>query len=303
MFDKVVDIQTCYLQPEPSNELKNLMRTLTHALNLPYYDYKLQEGYLRNLMIRVATTGEILVNLVVHHEDPVLFVLLKAMLEKVPTITSLNYTINGKVNDSIYDLDVINYFGKPYIQERLGDYLFKISPKSFFQTNTNQAKVLYDITKEFAGLIGNEIVYDLYCGTGSIGIYCSESAKTVIGIEVVPDAIEDAKFNATINNVNNTVFYAGDVAKLVNENFFKKHGKPDVIITDPPRAGMHDKLIQQLLEIAAPKIVYVSCNPATQARDLKLLDSKYKVEKVQPVDMFPHTHHIENVVLLTLRNL
>lgn len=303
MFDKVVDIQTCYLQPEPSNELKNLMRTLTHALNLPYYDYKLQEGYLRNLMIRVTTTGEILVNLVVHHEDPVLFVLLKAMLEKVPTITSLNYTINGKVNDSIYDLDVINYFGKPYIQERLGDYLFKISPKSFFQTNTNQAKVLYDITKEFAGLTGNEIVYDLYCGTGSIGIYCSESAKSVIGIEVVPDAIEDAKFNATINNVNNTVFYAGDVAKLVNENFFKKHGKPDVIITDPPRAGMHDKLIQQLLDIAAPKIVYVSCNPATQARDLKLLDSKYKVEKVQPVDMFPHTHHIENVVLLTLRNL
>lgn len=301
MFDKVVDIQTCYLQPEPSNRLKNLMRSISRELALDYYDYKLQQGWLRNLMIRVATTGEILVNLVVHHEDPALEILLEAMLSAEPAITSLNYTINAKLNDSIYDLDVVNYYGKPFIQETLGDFIFKISPKSFFQTNSKQAKVLYDITKSFAGLTGTEVVYDLYCGTGSIGIYCSKEAKSIIGIEVVEDAIEDAKINAAVNKVTNAVYYAGDVAKIVNEAFFAKHGKPDVIITDPPRAGMHEKLIQQLLQIAAPKIVYVSCNPATQARDLKLLDEKYTVVKVQPVDMFPHTHHIENVVLLTLK--
>ncbi len=301
MFDKVVDVGTCYLQPEPTNILKNLMRTMSKEMDLPYYDFKLQQGWLRNLMIRVATTGEILVNLVVHHERPELKVLLDAMLVTVPEITSLNYTINPKVNDSIYDLEVNCYHGRPYIEEVLGDYRFKISPKSFFQTNSKQAKILYDITKSFAGLTGTEVVYDLYCGTGSIGIYCSKDAKSIIGIEVVEDAIKDAKENAKLNNVENAIYYAGDVSKIVDEAFFEKHGKPDVIITDPPRAGMTEKLIQQLLQIEAPKVVYVSCNPATQARDLALLDAKYSVEKVQPVDMFPHTHHIENVVLLQLK--
>lgn len=301
MFDKVVDIQTCYLQDEPTNAIKNLLREMALAHQLPFYDFKNQEGWLRNLIIRVATTGEVMVNLVVHHNRPELYILLDALAEKFPEISSLNYTINPKKNDTIYDLEVMCYKGKPYIEEYLEQYKFKISPKSFFQTNTLQGVRLYQITREFAGLSGNEVVYDLYCGTGSIGIFLSAKAKKVIGIEVVADAVEDAKINAAWNNLEHCQFYAGDVADIATDEFFAQHGRPDVIITDPPRAGMHEKLVQQLLRMAAPRIVYVSCNPATQARDLQLLSVMYDVKRVRPVDMFPHTHHIENVVLLELK--
>lgn len=301
MFDKVVDINHCHLQTEPTNKIKNRLRVLAQEHDLPYYDFKKQEGWLRNLIIRISTQQEVMVNLIVHHERPELFLLLDTLAAEFSEITSLNYTINPKKNDTIYDLDVVCYKGKDHIEEKLEDFRFKISPKSFFQTNTRQGERLYQITREFAGLTGNEVVYDLYCGTGSIGIFLSKGAKKVIGIEVVEDAIEDAKINASWNNLNHCDFYAGDAANMATDEFFEAHGKPDVIITDPPRAGMHEKLVQQLLKMRAPKVVYVSCNPATQARDLQLLDEAYEVTRVRPVDMFPHTHHIENVVLLSLR--
>lgn len=301
MFDKVVDINICHLQPEPTNKIKNLLRELAYQHNLPFYDQRKQEGWLRNIIIRVATTKEVMVNLIVHHEREELKMLLDTLLQEVPEITSLHYTINPKVNDTIYDLKVHTYHGKGYIEEYLEDFRFKISPKSFFQTNTKQAEQLYRITREFAGLTGKEIVYDLYCGTGSIGIFVSRGARKIIGIEAVADAIEDAKLNARWNNLEHCHFYTGDVADIATDEFFREHGRPDVIITDPPRAGMHEKLVQQLLKMRAPRLVYVSCNPATQARDLQLLDEAYKVLKLQPVDMFPHTHHIENVALLELR--
>jgi len=301
MFDKVVNINTCHLQPEPTNKIKNLLRELAYKHGLPFYDQRKQEGWLRNVIIRVATTQEVMVNLIVHHEREELKMLLDTLLQEVPEITSLHYTINPKVNDTIYDLKVHTYHGKGYIEEYLEDFRFKISPKSFFQTNTRQAEQLYRITREFAGLTGKETVYDLYCGTGSIGIFISKEAHKIIGIEAVADAIEDAKLNARWNNLRHCHFYTGDVADIATDEFFEEHGRPDVIITDPPRAGMHEKLVQQLLKMRAPRVVYVSCNPATQARDLQLLDEAYKVVKLQPVDMFPHTHHIENVALLELK--
>lgn len=239
----------------------------------------------------------------IHHEDePARIAILEHIKAYVPGITSLNYTINGKMNDSIYDQEVVCYYGQPYIEEKLEDFRFKISPKSFFQTNSTQAETLYRITRNFAGLTGNEVLYDLYCGTGSIGIFCSKGAKKVIGIEVVEDAVKDAYENAAMNGLDHCKFFAGDVADICTDAFFAEHGKPDVIITDPPRAGMHEKLVQQILKMRAPRVVYVSCNPATQARDLQLLDAAYKIIKLQPVDMFPHTHHIENVALLELRD-
>jgi 23S rRNA (uracil1939-C5)-methyltransferase len=234
--------------------------------------------------------------------------LLDHLLEKVHGITTLLYTINTKFNDSIFDLEPIIYTGKGYIIEKVAsengenDFLFKVSPKSFFQTNTKQAEKLYSITRKFAELTGKETVYDLYCGTGSIGIFLSKLAKKIIGVEMIPAAIEDAKENAALNNIMHAEFFAGDVIDVCNDDFFAVHGKPDVIITDPPRAGMHEKLVRKILDIAAPTVVYVSCNPATQARDLNLLDEKYSVTKVQPVDMFPHTHHIENVVQLKIKS-
>ena len=302
IFDKVVEIHTCYLQHEPTNLLLTVLREYTEARNLPYYDFKAQYGWLRNVVIRVTTTGEVLVNLVIHHEDEEREGLLQHIQENVPGITSLNYTVNPKMNDTIYDLEVICYHGKSYIEEKLENFRFKISPKSFFQTNTYQAEALYKVTREFAGLTGTEIVYDLYCGTGSIGIFCSGLAGKVIGIEVIEEAVKDAYENAALNGLDNCRFYAGDVDKICTDAFFAEHGRPDVIITDPPRAGMTEKLIEQLLKIHAPKVVYVSCNPATQARDLQLLNEAYKITRLQPVDMFPHTHHIENVALLELRN-
>ena len=302
LFDKVVEVHQCYLQPAPTNDLLTVLREYSTQHNLPYYDFKAHTGWLRNVVIRVATTGEVLINLVIHNDDTEQReAILKHMLEHIPGITSLHYTINPKMNDSIHDLDVHCWHGKDHIEERLENFRFKISPKSFFQTNTKQAESLYRVARDFAGLTGNEVLYDLYCGTGSIGIFCSAGAKKVIGIEVVEDAIKDAWQNAALNGLDHCRFYAGDVEKICTDAFFAEHGRPDVIITDPPRAGMTEKLIQQLLKMRAPKVVYVSCNPATQARDLQLLDATYRITRLQPVDMFPHTHHIENVALLELR--
>ena len=302
LFDKVVEVRTCYLQSDPTNALLTVLRDYSVAYSLPYYDIKAHTGWLRNVVIRVTTTGETLVNLILHYEDKTAReAILDHILKNVPGITSLHYTINPKMNDTIYDLDVVCYYGKPFIEEKLEEFRFKISPKSFFQTNTYQAEALYRVTRAFAGLTGNEVVYDLYCGTGSIGIFCSAGAKKVIGIEAVEDAVKDAYENAALNGLDHCSFFAGDVADICTDAFFSQHGKPDVIITDPPRAGMHEKLVQQILKMRAPKVVYVSCNPATQARDLQLLDAAYRVTRLQPVDMFPHTHHIENVALLELR--
>lgn len=298
LFDKVVDIKHCYLQEEPTNKIKNFLRDYCLEKNYRFYDFRVQEGWLRNIIIRVSTLGEVLVNLVVHKEKKELFTLLDDLLSAFPEITSLNYTINPKKNDSIADLKVQHYKGKAYISEQLGNYTFKISPKSFFQTNSKQAKILYDEVKAFAELKGNEVVYDLYCGTGSIGLYLSDKAKHIVGIELVEEAIADAKENADKNQVEHCNFFVGDVSKLIDDDFFQENGHPDVIITDPPRAGMTAQLIKELKRIAAEKIVYVSCNPATQARDLQDLSTDYDIIKMRPVDMFPQTHHIENIALL-----
>lgn len=302
LFDKIIDIHTCHLMDEPTNSIKNTLRDFAIEKGYSFYDIKQHTGWLRTLIIRVCTNREVMVNICLGYEDKKeQKELFDYLLKKVPGITTLLYTINGKRNDSIYDLEPIAYYGKGYITEQLENYTFKIGPKSFFQTNSRQAEKLYSITREFAALTGNEIVYDLYCGTGSIGIFVSAQAKKVIGVEVIEEAIEDAKENARLNNVEHATFFAGDVIDICDDDFFAEHGKPDVLITDPPRAGMHEKLVKKLIEIRAPRIVYVSCNTATQARDLQLLNDYYEVTRVQPVDMFPHTHHIENVVQLTLR--
>lgn len=300
-YDKVVDIEHCYLMDEPQNEIRNFLRKYAIQHQLDFYNAKAQQGFLRNVIIRITTQNEIMLNLIVKEENEDLFKLLEALSERFSTITSLNYTINPKVNDTIYDLEVKTYKGKEFIEEKLENFTYKISPKSFFQTNSRQAERLYQVVREFAGLTGEETIYDLYCGTGSIGIFLSHRAKNIIGIEVLPDAIVDAKVNAEWNGIQNSTFLAGDVIKIIDDNFYQKYGRPDVIITDPPRAGMHQVMVEKLLEIEAPRIVYVSCNLATQARDLQLLDKKYKVLKIQPVDMFPHTHHIECVALLELK--
>lgn len=303
IFDKIIDIQECFLLDDVNNQIRNTIRDYAKSKELEFYNIRDHTGWLRNIIIRFSTTGELMVNICLNYEDEAnTKEMLDFLLLKVPSITTLLYTINPKWNDTIYDLTPVVYYGKGFIMEKLGSLNFMISPKSFFQTNTKQAEKLYDITKSFAGLTGQEIVYDLYCGTGSIGLFVSEGAKKIIGVEVIEDAIEDAKKNAAINNINHAEFFAGDVIKICNDAFFNTHGKPDVVITDPPRVGMHEKLVIKLLEMEAPKIVYVSCNTATQARDLALLSEKYQVEKVQPVDMFPHTHHIECVVLLTLKS-
>jgi 23S rRNA (uracil1939-C5)-methyltransferase len=302
LFDKIIDIAECYLMDGVNNSIRNTIRDFALQNNYSFYDVREHTGWLRNIVIRYCTTGELMVNVIFNYEDETeRKKLLQHVLEQVPAITTLLFTINPKWNDTIYDLTPQVYFGKGFVLEKLEDFVFKISPKSFFQTNTKQAEKLYGVTRDFAGLTGNEVVYDLYCGTGSIGIFVSKQAKKIIGVEVIEDAIEDAKENAALNNITHAQFFAGDVIKICNDEFFATHGKPDVIITDPPRAGMHDKLVNKLLEIAAPKIVYVSCNTATQARDIGLLSEKYSVEKIQPVDMFPHTHHIECVVLLKLK--
>ena len=303
-FEKIVPIDTCYLQEEPTNLMRKAVVQFALDNKMPFYNIKQHQGWLRNMFVRNTTKGEWMINLILGYEDEAKRkALLDLLLKQFPQITTLLYTINTKRNDSMQDLVPQVYFGNGYITEKLEKFEFKISPKSFFQTNSKQAEVLYQVTRDFAELTGKEIVYDLYCGTGSIGIFCSEQAKKIIGVEFVAEAIEDAKLNADLNGLTETAFFAGDVIKVCDDAFFETHGKPDVIITDPPRAGMHEKLVQKLLEMEAPTIVYVSCNPATQARDLALLHAKYTVTKIQPVDMFPHTLHIENVVQLKRTDL
>ena len=300
-FDKVIDIFHCHLQSEPSNEIKNFIRDYALQNNYTFYDIKSHQGLLRNLIIRVASTNQILVNVIFAENDKEkISALLQAIQNHFPQITSLNYTINTKLNDTIYDLDVQLFYGKKYIEENLEKYTFIISPKSFFQTNPIQTVELYNVVKSFATCKGDEVLYDLYCGTGSIGIFLSDNVNKIIGVESVEDAITDARLNAKRNLLENTFFYTGDVLKICNNDFFIKHGSPDIIVIDPPRAGCHSQLLEKLLEIKCKKIIYVSCNPATQARDLQILKSSYRIVKSQAVDMFPHTHHIENVVLLQL---
>jgi len=303
-FEKVVEVDKCYLQSEPTNDLRKAVVNFVIENKMPFYNIKEHKGWVRNMFIRNTTKGEWMVNLILGYEDKEKReALFNILLERFPAISTLLYTINAKRNDSMQDLLPQVYSGSGYITEYLEDFQFKISPKSFFQTNSKQAEKLYQVTRDFAELTGKEIVYDLYCGTGSIGIFCSKNAKKIIGVEVVEEAIEDAKINASLNKLTETAFFAGDVIKICDDAFFETHGKPDVIITDPPRAGMHEKLVHKLLGMEAPIIVYVSCNPATQARDLSLLNEKYTVTKIQPVDMFPHTLHIENVVQLKRKDL
>ncbi|MBM3416587.1 MAG: 23S rRNA (uracil(1939)-C(5))-methyltransferase RlmD [Bacteroidetes bacterium] len=302
LFDKIVDISHCYLQPGPSNQVREAIRSYAITNQLAFYDVRHHTGFVRNVQLRVCTTGEVMANLIVGEPDEKkIHALLQYLKQEVPEVITWVYTVNTKKNDSLHDLHPVTFSGKGYVIEKLEDFQFKIGPKSFFQTNTRQAEQLYRVARDFAELSGNEVVYDLYCGTGSIGIFVSRKAGKIIGVEMIAAAIEDAKENAALNNLDRAQFFTGNVIDICNDDFFAAHGRPDVIITDPPRAGMHEKLVRKILNIAAPVVVYVSCNPATQARDLRLLDEKYEVTKVQPVDMFPHTHHIENVVQLKLR--
>lgn len=299
LFDKVIPIETCHLQPEPTNAIRNFLRDLALEKGYTFYDQREHTGFLRNLMIRVATTEQVLVNMVFAEDQPeAIHFVMNALKDTFPSITSLHYTINTKFNDSLYDQDIQLFHGTPYIEEKLEQFTFRISPKSFFQTNTRQAEVLYRMARDLAQLQGHETVYDLYCGTGSIGIFLSPKAGKIIGVETVADAVADARINAAINGIDRAHFFAGDVIDVCNDAFFQEHGQADVVIIDPPRAGCHDKLLQKLLQIAAPRIVYISCNPATQARDVKILSAEYDVLVSQPVDLFPHTHHIENILLL-----
>ena len=304
VFDKVIDIDQCYLQPDPSNAIRLAIKGFASERNWAFFNLRNQHGFLRSLMIRTSTTGDLMVMVqFFENEKEKIEALMDFLKNKFPEITSLNYVVNKKGNDTIFDQDVITFHGKAFIEEEMEGLRFKIGPKSFYQTNSVQAYELYKITRDLAGLTGKEVVYDLYTGTGTIANFVARNAKKVVGVEHVAMAIEDAKVNAAVNNITNTVFYAGDMKDVFTEHFINENGKPDVIITDPPRAGMHEDVIKVLLSIAAPRIVYVSCNPATQARDLALLDSLYEIKAVQPVDMFPHTHHVENVVLLELRGV
>lgn len=302
LFDKIIVINKCWLQPEPSNKIRNFIYKYATANNLEFFDIRAQHGFLRTLIIRTSSTGETMVILSFFKEDKIVRInLLDAVKNEFPEITSLLYVINSKGNDTITDQKIELFSGREYILEEMEELKFKIGPKSFYQTNSEQAFNLYKAARDFAELNGTETVYDLYTGTGTIANFVAKKAKKVVGIEYVPEAIEDAKQNSLLNNIENTSFFAGDMKLVLNDNFVQQNGHPDLIITDPPRAGMHADVIQTILNISPAKIVYVSCNPATQARDLALMDQGYEVQKVQPVDMFPHTHHVENVVLLVKR--
>ena len=304
-FDKVLAIEKCWLQNDISNRIRNAVRDYAYEHNYSFINLRSQEGMLRNMIIRTSSTGELMVIIICKIVEDSEMTLFKQLLQYVadtfPEITSLLYIINNKCNDTINDLDVYVFKGNDHIFEEMEGLRFKVGPKSFYQTNSEQAYNLYKIARDFAGLTGNELVYDLYTGTGTIANFVSRQARQVIGIEYVPEAIEDAKVNAEINGIDNTLFFAGDMKDMLTQEFINEYGRPDVIITDPPRAGMHQDVVDVILFAEPKRIVYVSCNPATQARDLQLLDVKYKVKAVQPVDMFPHTHHVENVVLLELR--
>ncbi|WP_373056046.1 23S rRNA (uracil(1939)-C(5))-methyltransferase RlmD [Zunongwangia sp. H14] len=302
MWDKILDIKKCHLQEDPSNAIRNFVKIFATENDMPFFNAREQSGFLRTLMIRTSSTGEIMVLLQLFEENrEKRELLLDNILAEFPEITSLQYVINSKGNDTIYDQEVICYHGRDHIFEEMEGLKFKINAKSFYQTNSAQAYQLYKITRNFANLQGDEVVYDLYTGTGTIAQFVAAKARKVIGVEAVPEAIEDAKQNAQRNNIENTKFFAGDMRKVFTNEFINKNGHPDVIITDPPRDGMHKEVVAQIIAILPKRIVYVSCNSATQARDLEMLDKHYKVTKVQPVDMFPQTFHVENVVCLEKR--
>jgi 23S rRNA (uracil1939-C5)-methyltransferase len=302
-FDKVLDIDQCYLQPEPSNAVRNFVRQYAREKDLDFFDLVRQEGLLRNLIIRNNLAGEVMVIFSFFRNDgEAIRDLLNLTADNYPQITSLMYVINPKANDTLQELDLNLFRGKDHLIEQMDGLQFRISPKSFFQTNPTQALHLYRIVLDWAALTGRETVYDLYTGTGTIALFLARHCKKVIGIEYVEDAIDDAIQNAALNGIGNTAFFAGDIRRLLQESFFNEHGFPDVLVTDPPRTGMHEDVIRSILSTAPRRIVYVSCNPATQARDLKMLDERYRVTACQPVDMFPHTHHVENVALLVLRD-
>lgn len=301
-FDKVVNIEKCWLQDEPSNQIRNALREYALENHFEFFDIKEQTGFLRNVIIRTSSTGElmVIVSFFTDEKDK-RDALLQMLADKFPDITSLMYVINQKGNDTILDQEVLVFKGNDFIFEEMEGLKFKIGPKSFYQTNSPQAYALYNVARDFAALSGTEVVYDLYTGTGTIANFVARSAGKVVGVEYVPEAIDDAKENSAINHIENTCFFAGDMKNVLTNDFISEHGHPDVIITDPPRAGMDASVVETIINAAPGRIVYVSCNPATQARDLELLDAQYRVEKVQPVDMFPHTHHVENVVLLVKR--
>lgn len=302
LFDKVLDIHKCHLQDDIQNRIRLDLKEYTNNNRISYFNLRSQMGMMRGLIIRTSSLGELMVIVIFHDDVPDIVSLVMEHLKiTFPEITSLQYIINAKANDSITDQQVILYSGRDHIFDGMEGLKFKIGPKSFYQTNSLQAYRLYSVARDFAALTGNELVYDLYTGTGTIANFVASKCNKVIGIEYVPEAIEDAKVNSTLNNINNTLFYAGDMKDILTQDFISQHGKPDVIITDPPRAGMHEDVVKTILFAAPQRIVYVSCNPATQARDLQLLDTDYRVVAVQPVDMFPHTQHVENVVLLHRR--
>ena len=301
-FDKVLDIQKCHLQDDPSNDIRLEAKRFAIENGLSFFDLKEQVGFLRNIIIRNTLRGELMVILVVSNDDPKLREpLMEHLCQKFPQITSMMYFVNGKRNSDYSDLEAHLYKGSDHIIEEMGGLKFKIQAKSFYQTNSRQAYRLYSVAKDFAQLTGNEVVYDLYTGTGTIANFVARQAKKVVGIEYIPEAIEDAKVNSQINGIDNTVFYAGDMKDILTDSFVAENGHPDVIIIDPPRAGMHPDVVKTILNASPKRIVYVSCNPATQARDVQLLDSDYKVLRIQPVDMFPQTHHVENVILMEKR--
>lgn len=301
-FNKVLDIDTCWLQDSRSSEIRKFVRSYTLEKNYTYYDLKNHGGLMRNLVIRNTSKDEWMVIVVFGEDDSVKRQsLMEAIRDAFPWIRSLQYVVNTKRNDTIHDQNTVVFYGEDHINESLEEQVFRISPKSFFQTNTAQALKLYRITRDYAGLTGNEIVYDLYTGTGSIACFISAQAKKVVGVEYVKEAIDDAMLNAQLNNIHNTSFFAGDMKDVLTSEFIATHGQPDVIITDPPRAGMHGDVVKRILESGAKRIVYVSCNPSTQARDMALLQEKYRLVEMQPVDMFPHTDHVENVALMELR--
>ena len=305
-FDKILPIEKCWLMDDTHNKIRNEIRDYAFATGMSFFDLRAQKGLLRDIIIRNSNSGEWMVIVQFHYDEPGdeerALALLKHIGDAFPQITSLLYVNNQKCNDTIGDQEVMVYKGEDHIIEKMEDLRFKVGPKSFYQTNTEQAYHLYCVARDFASLTGNELVYDLYTGTGTIANFVAGRARQVIGIEYVPEAIEDAKVNAEINGIKNTLFFAGDMKDMLTQDFINQYGRPDVIITDPPRAGMHQDVVDVILFAEPKRIVYVSCNPATQARDLQLLDAKYKVKAVQPVDMFPHTHHVENVVLLELKN-
>ena len=302
MFDKVLDIRKCWLQPDPSNDIRMETKRFCVENGYTFHNAREHTGLMRNMIVRTASTGEVMVIVVFHADErEKIAALLDHLAAAFPEITSLFYVINEKFNDSTGDLEPVCYRGKDHIIERMEGLQFKVGPKSFYQTNSAQAYELYKVARDFAALTGKEILYDLYTGTGTIANFCAARCAKVVGVEYVPEAIEDARINSTLNGIGNTVFYAGDMKAVLSDEFIRRNGRPDVIILDPPRAGVDEPVIDVILRAAPERIVYVSCNPATQARDLALMDGAYRVEAVQPVDMFPHTHHVENVVKLVRR--